>query len=195
MKQLRRAFVTGVLILVPLVATIDILLWFISTIDRSVARFLPVMPFGSGILISLGMVIAVGLLFQNRLGAWAVNEMDSWLRRVHVVGGLYSGIKKFLETIISPRSDQFSGVVLVPFPRTGIYSIGFRTGKPDPKLNLPKEKELTSVFVPCTPNPTSGFYLLIPEDELVALDISVQEAFKIVISMGLVTSEAGHGRN
>lgn len=198
MKQLRSAFVTGILILVPLVATLDILLWFVGTVDRSVSRFLPALPFqfsGFGLIISLVMIVSVGFLMQNRIGKWAVNLMDSWLRKVHIIGGLYSGIKKFLETIINPRNDQFHGVVLVPFPRTGIYSIGFRTGKPDHKLQLPKDKELTSVFVPCTPNPTSGFYLLIPEDELLPLDISVQEAFKIVISMGLVTSEETHGRH
>lgn len=190
MKQFQRAFVTGILVLVPLLATIDILLWLVGSIDRSVSRFLPELPFnfkGFGVLIAFVMITIVGFLTQNMIGGWLVTAMDSSLRRIRVVGGLYSGIKKFLETIISPRSDQFTGVVLVQFPRQGAYSIGFRTGKPDPKLAV--GKELTSVFVPCTPNPTSGFYLLIPESELLPLHISVQEAFKIVISMGLVTSE------
>ena len=85
--------------------------------------------------------------------------------------------------------------MLVQFPRTGIYSIGFRTGKPDTKIipdvfkNLEAGKKLTNVFVPCTPNPTSGFYLLVPEAELIPLDISVQEAFRTVVSMGIVTSD------
>ncbi len=193
MKQIRRAFVTGILILVPLVATMDILLWLIGSIDNSVSRFLPELPFtfqGFGVLIAIAVILLVGALTQNMMGNWVVNFIDSWLRKIHVVGGLYSGIKKFLETIISPRGDQFHGVVLVQFPRAGVYSVGFRTGRPDPKLKL-TDRDLTSVFVPCTPNPTSGFYLLVPETELKTLDISVQEAFKIVISMGLVTSEEG----
>lgn len=190
MKQLRTALVTGILVLVPFVATIDIVWWLITTLNQSVSRFLPALPpqmHGLGLLVALGIIVLVGLLTQNIFGHWVITRLEALLRRIHVVGSLYGGIKRFLETLISPKTGQFTGVVLVEFPRAGIYSIGFRTGRPDSKLAV--SSDVTSVFVPCTPNPTSGFYLLVKEGELVALDISVQEAFKIVISMGLVTSE------
>lgn len=192
MKQIRTAFITGILILVPLMATIDILRWFIRGIDNTARQYMPqtILGFdfpGLGLLISIVLIIAIGILTQNYIGQWLLKVFDSGMKRLPVIGGLYSGIKKFLETILNPKSDKFNGVALVQFPKAGVYSIGFRTGKPDPKLSL-SGKNLVNIFVPCTPNPTSGFYLLVPEEELIPLTLSVQEAFKIVVSMGIVTS-------
>ena len=196
MKRIRNAFVTGMLILVPVVATIQILGWLIGAVENSVRGILPtsLFPFdfrGLGLLTALLLIFLVGTLTQNYAGRWLVATIDAGIARISIVGGLYSGIKKFLETIFHPGGEKFKGTVLVEFPRKGIYSIGFRTGVPDPKLTRQKGlgKDLVNIFVPCTPNPTSGFYLLVPEEDLVPLDLSVQEAFKIVISMGIVTSE------
>lgn len=189
MRQLRNIFVTGCLVLAPLLFTLQLLLWLIHTVDNNIREFIPATyDFkGLGVLMALALVFSVGFLTQNYIGKWIVNLLDLGIKKISIVGGIYSSIKKFLETVFHPKSNQFKGTVLVQFPRSGIYSIGFRTGNPDPKLSV-KDKKLTNVFVPCTPNPTSGFYLLVPEDELVPLDLSVQEAFKIVISMGIVTS-------
>ena len=192
MKSIRSAFVTGPLVLVPFMATIDILRWFIRSIDNSAKQYMPNVPFdfpGLGLIIAIALVLLVGALTQNYIGKYLVDLIDSLIRRLTIVGGIYGGIKKFLETIFNPRSDKFNGVVLVQFPRQGIYSIGFRTGHPDHKLLADVDKSLVNVFVPCTPNPTSGFYLLVPEKELVTLKMSVQEAFKTVISVGIVTSD------
>jgi uncharacterized membrane protein len=193
MRQLRNIFVTGCLVLAPLLFTIQILLWFVHTVDNNIRNFIPtfLLPFdfnGLGLLLALGLIFVVGFLTQNYIGKWIVNLLDIGIKKISIVGGIYSSIKKFLETVFHPKSDQFKGTVLVQFPRNGVYSIGFRTGTPDKKLTSHESKKLTNVFVPCTPNPTSGFYLLVPEDELVPLDLTVQEAFKIVISMGIVTS-------
>lgn len=192
MRRLRTAFVTGILVIVPLMVTIDILRWFVRSADSATRSYLPILPDfpGLGLVLVLTIILLTGALTQNYIGQWAVNVLDSWIKRVTFVGGIYGSIKKFLETIFNPRSDKFSGVVLIQFPREGVYSIGFRTGKPDHKLTeKQKSKTLVNIFVPCTPNPTSGFYLLVPEEDLTPLDISVQEAFKIVISMGMVTSD------
>jgi len=194
MKRLRDAFVTGCLVLVPVLATIQLLLWVIQTLDENIRNFFPtqILPFdfkGLGILLAIVVIIATGFLTHNYIGELLIRAFDTAIRKVSIIGGIYGSIKKFLETIFNPRNDQFKGAVLVEFPRKGIYSIGFRTGRPDPKIAKKDPRPLTNIFVPCTPNPTSGFYLLVPEDELVPLDISVQEAFKIVISMGIVTSE------
>ncbi len=195
MKTLRNAFVTGLLVLVPVLATVDLLRWFVRAIDNSTRGYFPTqfLPFdfqGLGILIAAILIFVTGILTQNYVGKALIRFFDAAIRRAPVVGGIYGAIKKFLETILSPGADQFHGTVLVEFPRAGIYSIGFRTGKPDVKLTsaLP-DKPLVNIFVPCTPNPTSGFYLLVDERELTPLDLSVQDAFKLVISMGIVTSD------
>ena len=191
MRRFRTAFVTGVLVLVPLMATIDILRWFIRSADNATRGYLPAIPDfpGLGLIIVLILIFITGALTQNYIGQWVVSILDSWIKRITFVGGIYGAIKKFLETVFNPRSDKFSGVVLVQFPREGIYSIGFRTGKPDHKIMDKQKKNLVSVFVPCTPNPTSGFYLMVPDEDLVTIDMTVQEAFKTVISMGMVTSD------
>ncbi len=163
MKRIRNAFVTGLLVLVPLMATIDILKWFVRSVDNTVRDYLP--PFlnwidfkGLGLITAVVTILVVGAMTQNYAGKWVVNLLDHVVRRIGIVGGIYSAIKKFLETIFNPRSDKFNGVVLVPFPREGMYSIGFRTGEPDHNLQK-KEKHLVNVFVPCTPNPTSSGFL------------------------------------
>lgn len=193
MRKLRTLLITGILVLVPLMATIDILRWFIRGVDRAVHSYMPnvILPIdfpGLGLVIVFIVILVVGGLAQNLVGQWVVNSLDQWVKKAPFVGGIYGAIKKFLETIFNPRSDKFSGVALVEFPRKGIYSIGFRTGKPDPKIAT-KGKKLVNLFVPCTPNPTSGFYLMVEEEDLIPLDMTVQEAFKTVISMGIVTSD------
>lgn len=196
MKKLQRAFVTGVLVLVPLFITINIFRWFIAAVDDVAKIYLPSFILkldfpGLGLLIAVALIMAIGTLAQNLAGEWVLNWFDHTFRRVKFVGGIYGAIRKFLETIVTPGSDRFSAAVLVEFPRTGVYSIGFRTGKPDPKIPV-GDKNLVNVFIPLTPNPTSGFYLLVPEKEITQLSLSVQEAFKLVISLGIVTSEEGH---
>jgi uncharacterized membrane protein len=195
-KRIRNWFVTGVLVLVPVMVTINIIIWFINTIDATVRQFfpktlLPEIP-GLGLLMALAAILIIGLLTHNYVGNWFVNLFDAGIRRLSIVGGIYGGIKKFLETILNPSSDKFKGVVLVEFPRLGMYSIGFRTGQPAAKIPNRESKHLVNVFVPCTPNPTSGFYLLVPEESLIPLDMSVQEAFRNVISMGIVGGETEH---
>jgi uncharacterized membrane protein len=197
-KRLRSVFVTGLLVTLPVLATVEILLWFIQTVDNNARYLLPRawLPFdfwGLGLVLALGLILVAGALTENHAGKWLVSLLDTALRHTPFVGGIYGGIQKFLETIFNPRNDQFKGTVLVEFPREGIYSIGFRTGMPDPRVarKTSEGEALVNVFVPCTPNPTSGFYLMVPEQKLIPLDLSVQEAFKIVISMGLVTGDEG----
>lgn len=188
---------TGVLVLAPLMATINILRWLIVNLDSMVSQYLPAKitqtyP-GLGLLIVFLLILVVGLLTQNFIGQALVNLLDSGVKKLPLVGGIYSTIKKFLATIVNPGSDKFSGVVLVQFPRTGVYSIGFRTGKPDSRI-IPKTLDdehahYVNVFVPCTPNPTSGFYIWVKEKDVTPLDVSVQEAFKIVVSMGIISGD------
>ncbi len=194
MKRLRGAFVTGVLVLIPLIATLKIIVWFVDAVDMTTRSYLftTFLPFdfkGLGILLALAIILVTGALTQNYIGKSLIAFFDSLVKRIPLGGGIYTAIKKFLDTIFNPKNDKFKGVVLVRFPSEGLYSIGFRTGTPDNKIAKKTSVPVVNVFVPCTPNPTSGFYLLVEEKNLIPLDISVQEAFKIVISMGIVTSE------
>jgi uncharacterized membrane protein len=193
MKQLQRAFVTGVLVLVPLFITINIFRWFIEAVDDIAKIYLPAFILkldfpGLGLVIAVLLILLIGVLAQNFAGEWLLNVFDNALRRIKFVGGIYGAIRKFLETIFTPGSDRFSAAVLIEFPKTGVYSVGFRTGKPDSKIPF-HEQHLVNVFVPLTPNPTAGFYLLVPEKDLIPLSLTVQEAFKLVISLGIVTTE------
>ena len=182
------------MVLVPLYATLDLFRWLINSVERSVRDYLPLklLSFdfrGLGLLVSIGVILVAGIVAHNFIGRTILNWMDIGVTRIPLVGGIYGAIKKFLETVFDPKDDRFKGVVLIQFPREGVYSIGFRTGNPDAKLAKQLPEAMVNVFVPCTPNPTSGFYLLAKESELIPLNLSVQEAFRIVISMGLVTTE------
>ncbi len=189
--------ITGVLVLAPLMATINILRWLIVNLDATVSQYLPAKitqdyP-GIGLAAVFLLILITGIVTQNIIGQGLVNLLDSGVKKLPLVGSIYTTIKKFLATIVNPGSDKFSGVVLIQFPRGGVYSIGFRTGKPDSRI-IPKALDdeharFVNVFVPCTPNPTSGFYLWVKEEDLIALDLSVPEAFKIVVSMGIITGE------
>jgi len=194
MKKIQGAFVTGILVLIPLIATLNILMWFVDVVDDTARTYLftGFLPFdfpGLGLALALGIIFLIGVLTQNFVGLALVGFLDALIKRIPLGGGIYSAIKKFLNTVFNPKSDKFKGVVLVQFPSQGLYSIGFRTGTPDAKLVKKISKPVVNVFVPCTPNPTSGFYLLVEEKDLIPVDMPVQEAFKIVISMGIVTSE------
>ena len=194
MKQIRNAFITGLLIVVPLIATLDIFRWLVHIVENTIRGLLPsALPIdfpGLGVVLATLLILITGIAAQNYFGQWLIDVLDAGIKKISVVGGIYGGLKKFLQTILGrAKDDRFQGVALVPFPHGGVYSIGFRTGSPDPKLNLSSKDGWVNIFVPCTPNPTSGFYLLVKEADLIPLTISVQEAFRIVLSLGLVTSE------
>jgi len=192
MRRLRNAFVTGLLVLMPLMATIDILRWFFDFIDRAVRNYLPHLPidfWGLGILISMVVVLMTGLLTHNYVGRWVIAWADRTVRKAPLVGGIYGGIKKFLETIFNPANNQFKQAVLVEFPGEGFHSIGFVTGKPDPVLQQHFKKPMMNIFIPLVPNPISGYYVLVPEESVTPLDLTVQEALRIAISMGIVGSD------
>ena len=173
-------------------ATIDILRWFFDFIDRAVRNYIPHLPFdfwGLGILVSFTLIVFTGLLTHNYFGRWLISWADRTVRKFPLVGGIYGGIKKFLETIFNPASDQFKHAVLVEFPSPGFYTIGFVTGHPDPALQKRFDKPMMNLFIPLVPNPTSGYYVLVAADRVTLLDMTVQEAFRMAISMGIVGAD------
>ncbi len=192
--RLRRYFIAGVLVIVPIAISVWVLLGLLHWMDGFLGsipdRFLPIHIPGLGIILLLLLILAIGALTTNLLGKKVLGWWEQLLSRIPLVRAIYGGTKQVLETLVTSKGKQFRHVVLFEYPRKGLWSIGFVTGKPiDEGFAKQVGKKLVAVLYPTTPNPTTGFFMLVPEEELISLDISVEEAFKMVISAGMITPE------
>lgn len=144
---------------------------------------------GLGIFIVIFGVFIVGVLVRNYVGGKIVAFGENIVYRIPLIRPLYSAVKQLLTAIFSQSNDTFKRVILIEFPRKGIYSIAFVTGMPRGEIQEKTHQRVINVFLPTTPNPTSGFYLLIPESEIIPLTMTVEEAFKLLVSGGIVAPE------
>lgn len=194
-QLIKRYFITGLLIWVPLVITGWVLSLIVSTLDQSL-RLLPAavhpenlvgfpIP-GAGAVLTLGMIFLTGLLAANFIGQKLVGWWDKLLARIPVVNTVYKAVKQVSDTLFAPNGNAFRKALLVPYPRQGSWTIAFLTGAPGGDLVNHLVGDYVSVYVPTTPNPTSGFFLMMPAADVVELDMSVDEALKYIISMGVV---------
>lgn len=194
-QLIKRYFITGLLIWVPLVITGWVLSLIISTLDQSL-RLLPAtihpqnlvgfaIP-GVGALLTLAMILLTGLLAANFIGQKLVVWWDKLLSRIPVVNSVYKSVKQVSDTLFAPNGNAFRKALLVQYPRLGSWTIAFQTGQPGGDLVNHLDGEYVSVYVPTTPNPTSGFFLMMPLKDVVELDMTVDEALKYIISMGVV---------
>ncbi|MBI5016385.1 MAG: DUF502 domain-containing protein [Deltaproteobacteria bacterium] len=197
----RRHFLTGLLVIVPLGLTYYVVSAIVGTMDQFLAILPPTfhpdtyLPFripGLGILFTLIIIQVVGFLGANLFGRGVVKAYERLLARIPLVRSIYAGVKQVMEQLLSERSDRFRRVVLFEFPRKGILSLGFVTGEVGGEIGGKTASRSVNVFIPCTPNPTSGFYLIVPEEELIPVDLSVEQAFKIILSGGMVGGEEKH---
>jgi uncharacterized membrane protein len=193
-QKLRRDFIAGILVIVPIAISVWVLLGLLNWMDGFLGRipdtFLPIHIPGLGIILLVLLILATGALTTNLLGKRILHGWERLLSRIPLIRAIYSGTKQVLETLVTSKGEQFRRVVLFEYPRKGLWSIGFVTGKLIDKG--PAEhvgKRLVAVLYPTTPNPTTGFFMLVPEDELIPLDVNVEEAFKMVISAGMITPE------
>lgn len=185
-KKLRKQFLTGILLVVPIGATTLILVWIFVTIDNILqpaissiwGRTVPGVGFG----VTIVLIYLVGLIASNFLGKKLVYYGESVLARVPVASWLYINIKQILESFSAPGKTGFMQVVLVEFPRKGIRTIGFITNESSAKTG----EKLLYIFIPTAPNPTSGYLQIAREEEVIRTDISVDDALKMVISAGRV---------
>lgn len=188
-KQLRNKFFLGVLVIVPLTATIWLLIWVFNSVDhilQPVIKYVwghPVPGVGFGIFILL--IYLAGIIASNIIGKRIIAFADTLLGKVPLFRQLYGGIKQVLQSFVAPGETGFMRVVFVEFPRKGIQSIGFVTNKLDTKSG----DRLLTVFIPTSPNPTSGFLEIVREEEIVPTNITVQDALRVVISAGRVPLE------
>jgi uncharacterized membrane protein len=184
----KRYFITGLLVLLPVWATYYVLTALLGVIDGLLgdlpAHFLGRRIPGLGIITVVLFVMLVGMLSANYIGRRIVTKSDELLQRVPLVRGVYFTVKQIMETF--SLKQQFHGVGLVEYPRKGCYSVGFMTGETQGS-SIGLSGKFVTVFVPTTPNPTAGFLLLLPEAEVAKLDMSVEQGMKFIISLGLVS--------
>ena len=192
---MRKYFITGLLILVPLAITVWVLNLVIGTLDQSLllvpARFRPQSLFGFdipglGTILTILIVFLTGLLTNNLVGNYVVKLWERLLQRIPIVNSLYSSVKQVSDTLFSSSGNAFRKAVLVPYPHQNSWTIAFLTGVPGGDAAKHLVGDYVSVYVPTTPNPTSGFFLMMKRSDVVELDMSVDAALKYIVSMGVV---------
>lgn len=200
MAALRKWLLAGLLVLVPLIITLWVLDWVVSTLDQTLT-ILPIdwqperwagmrIP-GLGVLFALAVVLSIGALASNIVGNQLVHWWHALLHRIPVVRSIYSGVKQVSDTVLSEKGNAFRKAVLVQWPHEGMWTIGFLTGSPGGAVaSHLNPKDYLSVYVPTTPNPTGGYFVMVNRRDAVELAMSVDEALTYVISMGVIVPGA-----
>ena len=194
-QLIKRYFITGLLIWVPL----GITAWVVSLIAGAADQSLRLLPAaihphnligfdipGAGIVVTLVIIFITGLLAANFIGQRLVNWWERLLARIPVVNSIYNGVKQVSDTLFSSSGMAFRQPLLVQYPHQGAWTIAFLTGEPGGDVVNHLKEEYVSVYVPTTPNPTSGFFLMFPKNQVIELDMDVDQALKYIISMGVV---------
>lgn len=195
--RLRTYFLTGVVVAAPISITIYLTWLFVVTVDRRITPLIPAkynpetyLPFGIpglGLIVVLLFLTLLGMITANFFGRSLLNMGERLVDNLPVVRTIYGTLKQIFETIISQSSMSFRDVVMVEYPRRGLYAIAFVTANTEGEIATRMGKPMINVFLPTTPNPTSGFLLFVPKEDVTYLDMSVEEGVKYVISAGLVT--------
>jgi uncharacterized membrane protein len=200
MAALRKWLLAGLLVIVPVAITAAVLRWIIETLDQTL-QILPqawqpdrLIGFhipGFGVVLTLGILLAVGAVTSNFVGRRLVSIGDRIVSRIPVVRGIYSSVKQVSDTLFSESGNAFRTAVLVQWPRTDVWTIGFVTGTPGGDVTTYlRGEEYVSVYVPTTPNPTGGYFVMLRKSDCIELKMSVDEALKYVVSMGVVVPAA-----
>jgi uncharacterized membrane protein len=200
---LKKYLVAGLLVWLPLTITIWVLSWLLGLLDgvfvwllglstallpQSTHRAIEALTNipGLGVVVMLASLLLTGVLVANVLGQWTVLQWHRLMHQIPIVKSIYSSVKQVSDTLFSSNGNAFREAVLVQYPRAGAWTIAFVTGRPGGEVARHLPGDYVSVYVPTTPNPTSGFFLMMPRADVVALAMSVDEALKYVISLGVV---------
>lgn len=195
MSALRKWLFTGLLVLVPGVITVWVLNWIISTLDQTLYllpqawqpdHLLGMHIPGFGVLLTLAVLLVIGAIASNFVGRKLVQWGDAVITRIPVVRSIYSSVKQVSDTVFSDSGNAFRTAVLVQWPREGVWTVAFITGNPAGEVASYLRDEFVSVFVPTTPNPTGGYFVLMRKSDCVELEMSVDAALKYIVSMGVV---------
>jgi len=195
MSALRRYIMAGLLVWLPLGVTIMVVKMLVDLMDRTVLllpehlrpdQLLGVHIPGLGVIISVLVVLVTGIIVANLFGRKLVEGWESLLARIPLVRSIYSAVKQIAETMFSSSGQSFRKVLLVEYPRKGLWTLAFQTGTTSGEAQCKTGREVINIYVPTTPNPTSGFFIMVPKDEVVELEMSVDEGLRMIISMGSV---------
>ena len=201
MKNLRRWLVAGLLVWLPLYATYFVVTFAVGVMDNVLARAVANLPQsvrenesialvlglpGLGVLFIIVLLMLTGMLAANFIGRMFVGGWESLMDRIPVVRSIYGAVRNFTEIVFSDSGKAFKNVLLVQYPRKGIYSLAFQTSEDLGEVQGRTGEEVVGCFVPTTPNPTSGFIIIVPKKDVTILDMEVDEALKMIISLGVV---------
>jgi uncharacterized membrane protein len=198
LKRLRTHFLTGLIVLTPVVVTAYVFWHLFFKIDSILSGWLTTWGLydligfkipGIGFIILVLLVIFIGMLTRNFVGKKLIEAGDRLMTRIPIFNRIYTAIQQISQAFLTKRGSVFRKTVLVEYPRPGIYAIGFLTSVSRGEVQDRTKTELYNVFLPTTPNPTSGFLLLVPKDEIIPLDMSIEEALKLIISGGTIVPE------
>ncbi len=203
-QHLKNDLIAGLLVVIPLATTI----WLTITIANWVINFLTRIPkqlnpfdgmqpilvnllnFLVGLAVPLSCILLIGLMARNIAGRWLLDFGERVLQAIPLAGAVYKTLKQLLETVFRDSNGRFRRVVLVEYPRVGVWSIGFVTGAIGTEVQSHFQGEMLSVFIPTTPNPTTGWYAVVPESDVITLAMPIEDAFKVVISGGIVSPDS-----
>jgi len=198
MKKLRTIIVAGLLVWIPLGLTIFVIKLLIDLLGQTyllipsalrpenlIGTEIP----GIGVIVAIIVVLLTGLITANYFGNRIVKAWDAFLDRIPLIRSIYSPLKKFSELVLSDQTQSFSKVLLIEYPRKGIYSLCFQTSKELGEVQNQSGEEMVCVYIPTTPNPTSGYIVLVPQNEVKELKMSVEDALKMIISLGVVVPD------
>jgi len=196
--KLRKYIITGLLIWIPLGITIFVIKLLVNLMDNTIVLLPPAwrpealfgfdVP-GLGIVISAMVIFITGFFLTNLAGRRIINFWENLLDRIPLVRSIYSSVKQVTSTILSSDNNTFNEVLLIQYPRKDVWTICFKTNNSPKIFSDATGQDLITVFVPTTPNPTSGFILFVPKDEVKKMDMDVEDALKLVMSLGVVTPE------
>lgn len=194
-SPIRRYFITGLVVWVPLVITVWVLTFLVGTMDQTllllpeVARpehWIGVYIPGMGVLLTLLVVFATGVFTANIIGQRLVRVAERALARIPVVNSIYNGVKQVSDTLFSPGGQAFRKALLVQWPSPGMWTIAFLTGTPGGDVANHLQGDYISIYVPTTPNPTGGYFVMVPRSAVIELDMTIDDALKYIVSMGVV---------
>ncbi|MGB5959307.1 MAG: DUF502 domain-containing protein [Coleofasciculaceae cyanobacterium] len=200
-QDLKNDLIAGLLVVIPLATTI----WLTITVANWVINFLTRIPkqlnpydnlhpilvnllnLVVGLTVPLLCILVIGLMARNIAGRWLLDFGEQFLQAIPLAGAVYKTLKQLLETLLKDSGGKFRRVILVEYPRQGIWAIAFVTGTMSNEIQSQMARPMLSIFVPTTPNPTTGWYAIVPEDDVINVSMSVEDAFKVIISGGIVS--------
>ncbi len=209
---IKKYLLTGLLVWLPLAITVWVMLWLVGLLDGifggvlfgleafSPAGFKPLLDqlrsiHGLGVILVFVTLLLTGALVSNVAGRWWLRQWDRLFHNIPIFKTVYSGVKKVSDTLFSSNGNAFRKAMLIQYPRQGSWTIAFQTGTPSGEVANHLKEDFVSVYVPTTPNPTSGFFLMVRRADVIELEMSVDQALTYVISMGAVAPTAHHSSN